>query len=135
MKSVLILDDEPSLLQVVKLFLKHGGYKVAQAQSPASAVQQFLDLNGRLDLLIADVTLAVSSGVEVAVDFKSRSSTLKVILMSGYPADGWGEHDAALLAALPSESVRVLQKPFSSTGLLLLVRELIGSGESLQAAP
>jgi two-component system, response regulator YesN len=134
MKSALILDDEPSLLKAMTLYLERSGYTVAQSMSSASALQKFQDSQREIDVFVADLTLDISSGVEVAVQLKQWHPGLSVVLMSGYPIETWDEYHATLFAQLPLDSVRVLLKPFSPKALLLALEELIGPGEYLTQA-
>lgn len=131
MKSVLIVDDEPSFLKAITLYLERSGNTVVQFLSSASAVQQLQNSQNEIDLLIADLTLEISSGVKLAPQLKQWHHELSVVLMSGYPIAAWDEHHPMLFAQLPSDCVRILQKPFSPRDLLMAVEELIGPGEYL----
>lgn len=131
MKRVLILDDDERLLKLVADYLRRMGYSVLTFNSSVSALQQFPGLDVETNLVIADLTMPISSGVEVAVQFKTYRPALKVILMSGYPVVAWDAHDTSLLAELPSDSVQILIKPFSPPTLLAMVNELIGPGECI----
>src|SRR5579863_4714345 len=126
MARVLLLDDEQSVLKLTATHLLRGGHTTVPCRSATSAREQFEALNGGFEILVADVSLETGSGVEVAEELQRLFPALKIIFMSGYPQNGWNLRDAALLARLPSTSVRVLQKPFSSRELLLKVEELVG---------
>ncbi|MEO8367855.1 MAG: response regulator [Candidatus Solibacter sp.] len=126
MANVLILDDEESLLKVIASYLKRSGHSVWSCLSPESALTQFEELGGAIDLLIAGVTLADISGAEVGLALIGHTPELKILLVSGYPFLAWNFEDAESFHRLPSDSVRVLQKPFSPLDLLLKVDELIG---------
>ena len=75
---------------------------------------------------MADVTLPSSSGIRVALEYKCCFPRLKIVIMSGYPASMWNEQDAAEFDEIPSDSVTVMQKPFTPAVLLSTVRRLIG---------
>jgi CheY-like chemotaxis protein len=79
-----------------------------------------------VDLLIADVTLPGSSGIRAALELRDLLPYLKIVITSGYPSDHWDRLDAAELEELPSDSVEVLQKPFSLITLLDTIHRLIG---------
>jgi hypothetical protein len=64
--------------------------------------------------------------LQVTHKFPGRSPYLKIVITSGYPSDDWDRLDAAELEELPSDSVEVLQKPFSLTTLLDTIHRLIG---------
>jgi len=126
MGTVLLLDDEQSLLKLTALYLRRGGHTTVPCASPQSALEQFKALNGGVDLLIADVSLGRDSGVEFGLGLHRWSPALKLLFISGYPLAAWSIRDAALFDALPPALVRVLQKPFSALDLAAKVEELIG---------
>jgi CheY-like chemotaxis protein len=124
MKKILILEDEPFVAALLRLLLK--GYIVVEATTAAQALQAFTEHNRQFDLLIADVNLPISSGVQVAVILRSQLPTLKVILSSGYPLGNWREQDVADLQRLGEHSVTLIEKPFLPKALTDLVHALIG---------
>ncbi|HEY2016917.1 MAG TPA: response regulator [Bryobacteraceae bacterium] len=124
MPTVLILDDEEGLLKLLAVFLKRSGYLVLPCSSTASALERFQELDGAIDLLIADVALGADSGVEVAMQLKAISPNLACLFISGYPFNSWSARNTLLFGEWPPDSVRVLQKPFSSYDLLNMVDEL-----------
>jgi response regulator RpfG family c-di-GMP phosphodiesterase len=127
---ILILDDEHDercLLSGLTPYLTRSGYIVLQCLSAESAVEQLQQEDGEIDLLISDVALADSSGVEVCLGLQAFAPALKLLFTSGCPVTEWSAWDANLFRELPSNSVRILQKPFSALDLLLRVDELIGA--------
>lgn len=125
--TVLILDDEESVLELTALYLRDSGYTTLSCMTAESALERGRQLNGSLDLLIADVTLGDSSGVEIGVRLKQVAPRLKFLFMSGYSHEDWSAENAALIQQLPSESVRILRKPFSARELRGKAVELIGT--------
>jgi DNA-binding response OmpR family regulator len=126
---ILILDDEHDeqyLLSGLTTYLTRSGYTVVQCRSAESALEQLHPENGAIDLLISDVALADSSGIEVCLRLQVAAPALKLLFTSACPLTEWSDWDAALFREMPSDSVRILQKPFSALDLLLRVDELIG---------
>lgn len=121
MKTILLLEDDLSLLMLMRRVLKQ--YRVLTASSAREAIDHFHENVYAIDLLVADLTLPVSSGVSVAGLLRIEKPGLPVILMSGYPVTGWSESDLAALRQLGTESVIVLHKPFQSKLLLSSVGE------------
>jgi CheY-like chemotaxis protein len=117
-KTILVLEDEPALMNLLRRVLGHQGYHTLEAVSPDQAVQQFKHHGRQIDLLIADVGLPGISGVQVALLLRSELPELRVILMSGYPLNSWSPQDADFLQRLGSNSVGVLIKPFVPRTLL-----------------
>lgn len=129
MKTILVLEDEPTLMSLLRGVLGRHGYDILEAASPEAAIQQFKDSGQQIDLLLADVGVPRISGVQVALLLRSERPDLKVILTSGYPPHAWSVRDAAYLHQLGSESVVILPKPFSPRILLSTI------GGLMEAAP
>src|SRR5260370_15348450 len=125
LKPLLVLEDHPSVMMVLRLMLEQ--YNVIEASTAEQALRLFTDHGRKIDLLVADVTLPTSSGIQVALLLRSEVPDLPVILTSGYPVSAWNDRDSADLERLGSNSVAILQKPFQSKALSDAVRELIGT--------
>jgi CheY-like chemotaxis protein len=125
-QTVLVLEDNASILELIRLVVEQNGYEVLGARSAQEAFEQFEACDGHADLLITDVTLPVSSGIRVALELRSLTPYLRIILISGYSRNDWNEQDTAELDELPSDSVITLQKPFVPAALLDSIHRLIG---------
>jgi CheY-like chemotaxis protein len=128
MKTLLVLEDDPAVMMVLRLMLEQ--YSLIEASTAEQALRLFTEHGRKIDLLVADVTLPTSSGVQVALLLRSEVPDLPVILTSGYPPSAWSDRDSADLERLGSRSVAILQKPFQGKALWDTVRELIGTGPS-----
>jgi CheY-like chemotaxis protein len=128
MKTILLVDDEPTVINVLRRILKV--YKLIETQTGEDALLYFADGCPRVDLLIADLTLPRISGIQVALSLRANLPALPVILTSGYPVDGWGRRDSADLERLGSHLVTILQKPFTAQVLTNGVRRLIGEEQA-----
>jgi CheY-like chemotaxis protein len=123
MKKVLLLDDDLSVMMVLKCLLEQ--YSLIEASNAEEAVRLFTNNGRHVDLLVADLMLPTSSGIQVALHFRSGIPDLPVILISGYPVDAWNDRDSADLERLGSRSVAILQKPFQAHQLLNAVSEFL----------
>ena len=123
-KSLLLLEDEPALMVLLRHMLKQ--YSLIEAATAEQALRLFNDHGRRIDLLLADVLLPASSGIQVALLLRSELPKLPVILTSGYPVSAWAKRDTADLERLGSSSVAILQKPFQGQVLPNTIREMIG---------
>ena len=130
MTKILLLEDESSLLALMRRMLEP--YNLIEATTAEQALRLFYQNGRQVDLLVADVTLPTSSGIQVALILRQEIPELPVILTSGYPVDTWGDRDSADLDKLGSKSVAILAKPFQSQLLLNAVRELTAT--SFQSA-
>ena len=122
--SILVLEDEPCVMNLLRLVLNGAGYSVIEADCAEQAMS-CANLT-RIRCLIADVT-APCFGISVSADIMASNPMLKIVLTSGYPTENWSDRDAALWDELPSDSVRVLSKPFRPCDVLSAVNDLIGS--------
>jgi len=123
--TILVLEDERLVMTLLVRILGH--YPVVEATTAEQAIQLFNDRRPDINLLIADVTLPTSSGIQVALLLRSHIPALPVILTSGYPLSGWNDRDTADLKRLGATSVTILRKPFPVQMIRDAVWELIGA--------
>jgi CheY-like chemotaxis protein len=127
-KTILVLEDHSAVMKIMRLMLKE--YSIIETTSAEEALRLFIDHDQQIDLLVADVTLPTSSGIEVALLLRTKLRHLPVILTSGYPVSGLSGRKSADLKRLGSNSVAIIQKPFQAEELSGAVRELIGIAPS-----
>jgi len=129
MKTVLILEDEPDVMKLLRRMLKN--YSLSEAATAESAIRIFHDSHHKIDLLLADLTLPTSSGIQVALLLRGQLPNLPVILTSGYSVGDWSARDAADLASLGSNHLTILEKPFHPQLLSNAIHEMIGSSPGM----
>ena len=130
MKTILVLDDDFVLLSLLCSLLQRHGYHTLEAGNTEDALRRFHDNHRQIDLLIADVTLPLGSGIQAASALRAELPDLPVILASGYPSDTWTAGDSALLGRLGSDLVSILLKPFAPQTLMRTISELIGAEQT-----
>ena len=117
--TVLLVEDEPALRQLVTTMLEEEGYYVLQAGNGLDATALAERHRGPLDLLITDVIMPRLSGPELAQQLRSLRPGLEVLFMSGY-------NDSRLVTrGVEQAQVNLLVKPFTPDQLLGRVRGLI----------
>jgi CheY-like chemotaxis protein len=104
-ETILIVEDERDLRELMSEFLQRLGYAVLDAGSAAEAVELSGQLNHRLDLLICDLVLPDSTGRELAECLLESRPGLPVLYISGHPAQV--AHDT------PQPGAQFLDKPFT----------------------
>jgi CheY-like chemotaxis protein len=102
--TILLLDDEVSLMILMSHLLVRHGYIVLESSNAEDAIVRFQDARGQIDLLVADVILPTSTGIQVAMVFRVEVPSLRVILTSGHPQRDWNGRDSADLERLGSHS-------------------------------
>ncbi|HKC60564.1 MAG TPA: response regulator, partial [Myxococcales bacterium] len=82
MPSILIVDDEPVVLDVLKRLLEEEGREIALAGSPDEAMR--IAERGPLDVALIDKNLQGASGLDLSRKLKALQPELEVILITGY---------------------------------------------------
>jgi two-component system, cell cycle sensor histidine kinase and response regulator CckA len=104
-ESILLVEDEPQVRNVVAKMLRRNGYEVVDVARPAQALELLADGATTVDLLVTDVVMPEMSGIELAKRARALRSDVRVLFMSGYEPALTPEDDRALRASL-------LLKPF-----------------------
>jgi len=113
MDSILIIDDEKSLLDVLSLMFKKEGYEVKTATSGADALD--ILTNNAVDLVITDIRMPHLSGMEILKYVKENQSETPVIVITAY-----GSIQQAV-EALKAGALDYIVKPFDIEELKILV--------------
>ena len=125
MERILVIDDEPHILLMVKKMLERAGYEVDLASNGSEGLRLFNKL--RPALVITDIIMPEKEGLETIREMKRISSDLKIIAMSG---GGKISADNYLETAKIFGASRLIEKPFSQKQLLTYVEELVGPGQA-----
>lgn len=115
-KTVLVVEDEEALRSVMSIVLQRSGYRVLTAGDVQAARSLMESNNGRLDLLITDVTLpGKQNGLQLARELQAMNPTLPIIVASGNDPASHQEARSSLSSCLS------LAKPFTLAALLKAV--------------
>jgi two-component system cell cycle sensor histidine kinase/response regulator CckA len=115
-ETILLVEDEVIVRDLVRSVLQATGYVVLEAANGEQALQLTDGHHGPIHLLLADVVLPGLSGIEVAERLSSARQGLHVLYMSGYGQDTIERY------GVPLRECVFLQKPFTPTTLLRQVR-------------
>jgi PAS domain S-box-containing protein len=118
-ETILLVEDEPSILQMTTMMLTRLGYTVVAAATPGEAIHLALEYRGRIDLLITDVVMPEMNGRELAGNLLSHYPDLKRLFMSGYTANVIAHHGVL------DQGIHFIEKPFSMKELSGKVREVL----------
>ena len=121
-ETILLVEDEATLLQTATRMLESLGYEVLATSSPEEALRLAEQHRDRIDLLLTDVIMPEMNGPELVQRLKERFPALRHLYMSGYTANLIAEQ------GVRDDSVNFIQKPFSRKTLAKKVRESIGKG-------
>jgi CheY-like chemotaxis protein len=125
MKTILVLGDETTIVTPVRLMLSQ--YNLIEASTAQQALRLFTEHDDQVDLLVADLTLSRSAGIQFALFLRSKIPDLPVVLTTGYPVGDWTVRDYLDFRRLGPTSVVLLARPFPVQKLLHTVRELAGA--------
>ncbi len=118
-ETILLVEDEPAILEVTTMILEIQGYKVLTAGTPGEAIDLAKTYSGMIHLLLTDVVMPEMNGRELAKNLLSMYPDLKRLFMSGYTANVIAHHGVL------DEGVHFIQKPFSSKELSEKIREAL----------
>ena len=112
METVLVVDDEPSILALAADILAAEGYTVLQTGDPSRAIR--LVKEQTVHLLLSDVVMPLLRGTELANRVQAENASTKVLLMSGYS-----------VAEVTASGRPFIAKPFTPIQLRDKVRQVL----------
>jgi|GEM_PF-931355 len=123
-ETVLVVEDEPSVLEVATEVLRQHGYTVLSAASPGDALRIAQEYHDPIHLLITDVVMPVMSGRELADYILRLHPQIRVLYVSGYT------ENTIVHQGILEEGIHFLPKPYTPAQLLRKVREVLESEPS-----
>ena len=124
MKTILVLEDDPSNMQGFSALLSLIGYSVLEATTGGEGIEAG-NRHGSIDLFLSDVDVPRPSGTEVALELIKSRPTMPVLFVSGNPMYSWRRNDLDNFRQLPSDLVDFIEKPCRLSTFLEKVGELI----------
>ena len=112
--SVLIVDDESSILDTLRILLRKEGYEVATAQGGKAGLEQIR--TGSHDIVLTDVRMPQVTGLDILQAAKEQDSMTPVILMTAQASL------QTAVAAVNQGAFYYVQKPFSNDELIAILR-------------
>jgi len=118
-ETILVVDDEQDLIDLIKYSLEESGYQVLTAYNGIQAIEQ-LQKHPEIDLLFSDVVMPGGlNGYEVAEQAHSLNNGLKILLTSGFAQKGITKKGLFPFAN------NVLHKPYKQHEVILKIQELL----------
>jgi DNA-binding NtrC family response regulator len=122
-ETVLLVEDEESVRELVRDTLVSRGYKVIEAENGEAGLKVSNEYKARIEMLITDVVMPGMGGRELAQKVSAARPEIKVLFLSGYT------EDAIIHEGVLEPGTAFLQKPFTLQTLSRKVRDVL-HGES-----
>jgi signal transduction histidine kinase/CheY-like chemotaxis protein len=120
-ETILLVEDEPVLRELVREVLSEYEYRVIEAASGVEALRVWDEHNGQVDLLLTDMVMPEGmSGRDLAMQLRVQKPDLKVIYTSGYSSE-------SLSSEIGQTDTMFLAKPYLPPQLAQLVRQSLDS--------
>ena len=118
-ETILVLEDEPAVRELVRTILSRNDYTILSAATAEEALRLCREHPGAIHLLLSDVIMPGMSGRHVVEQVLPGRPEMKVLYISGYTSDAIAHHGVL------ESGVAFLQKPFSADSLLQKVRDVL----------
>lgn len=120
-ETILVVEDEPSILTMTVRMLSDLGYSVLGAHDPKEALAAVAELAVPIDLIITDVMMPGMNGLDLVLSLLSSNTRLQALFITGYTFP-----DELVQSMLPI-TARYLIKPFTKVELAATVRQALQS--------
>ena len=121
--SILVVDDEPGIRELLGMMLESAGHSVCSAEDGIQAPKMMA--SQKFDIVITDLLMPERDGLEFITETRKKYPAVKIIAMSG---GGHIARDSYLRIAKNFGAHFLLEKPFSQSGVL-------GAIEAVQGMP
>jgi DNA-binding NtrC family response regulator len=122
LETLLVVDDDQSVLKVVVAILERANFRVLSARSGADAIKLAREMEQEIHLLLSDVDMPQMSGPELGAALKTTRPGMRVMLMSG------GDYGLLIL----NYGWAFLEKPFLNAKLVQMVTHVLHSPDLSQ---
>lgn len=120
-ETILLVDDEKCLLEMLGDFLKDFGYNVISASDGQHALDLFKERNAEINLIVMDVVMPRLDGVKAYKEMLKIKSDTNIVFMSAYPSNCFSDFD---------QEYRFIKKPLSPFDLIEVIRSSIDSRQN-----
>jgi PAS domain S-box-containing protein len=126
-ETILLVEDDPNVLQVGQRFLTQAGYHVIPADGTTTALDLVANYRDTIHLLATDVILPMMSGRDLAERLQSLRPNIRTLYLSGYTDDAIAQHGVL------DVGVAFLEKPYDRLGLLAAVRRALDDAGNISS--
>ena len=123
-ETVLVVEDESTILELTEKILERFGYKVLTAATPAQALELARAHHEEIALSLTDVIMPEMNGRELVEQLSTICPKMKYLFMSGYTAD------VIARSGVLQGGINFIQKPFSPKDLATKIKEVLADAKS-----
>lgn len=123
-QRILVIDDEPTALDVISEILQHAGYEVVLAKNGQEGVELFREQP--CDLVVTDMVMPVKDGLQTILDLRVEAPELPIVAISG---GGNISKERYLAVAGYLDKVITVGKPFTVDILVSAVKQLLDDND------
>jgi two-component system cell cycle sensor histidine kinase/response regulator CckA len=120
MVTVLLVEDDESLRELIREILQANGYEVLEAEDPMKAIETVERHQGPIHLLLTDILMPGMNGPVLAQRVRDRRPDVRVLYMSGHTEDSVAQ------SGLVEPGALLISKPFTQESLARKLREALG---------
>ncbi|KAF1079199.1 MAG: hypothetical protein GQF41_4502 [Candidatus Rifleibacterium amylolyticum] len=118
-ETILVVEDDASVLNLVKMMLENCGYRVLGALTPEEAMRITKEMSCNIDLLLTDVVMPGMTGKSLADELCACCPKLRCLFMSGYTGN------VVMRQGLINGGTNFIHKPFSLQQMATRVRDVL----------
>lgn len=118
-ETILVVEDEPQILEFIRIILEESGYSVLAAESPQQAMICCINHSETIDLLLTDIVMPGMDGKELQQEILAIRPDIRVLFMSGYTSD------IIACKGILEEGTDFIHKPFQVKNLLNKIRRVL----------
>jgi two-component system cell cycle sensor histidine kinase/response regulator CckA len=111
-ETILVVEDEHTVLEIVSSVLASNGYRVLKAALPSEAIAIVKAGTNTIDIILTDIVMPEMKGTDMVAQIKTLLPSAKIIYMSGY------SNHAIIEPELAQNLAHFIQKPFMPKDLL-----------------
>ena len=123
-ETILVVEDEPAVLDLTALLLEKRGYTVLAAPSTGEALRLAREHAGEIHLLLTDVLMPEMNGRDLSRQIVELRPKVRSLFMSGYTADLIAEQGVVVATG------SLIQKPFTALALAAMVRQVLDAEQA-----
>jgi PAS domain S-box-containing protein len=117
--EILLIEDEPSILKIIKSALERKGFQVTTATNAKEGIEVCEQREGGISLVISDVIMPGMNGIEMSHEVLKKHPKTKFIFMSGYSAESFDQD------YLINNKMNFISKPFKIIDFITLVESVL----------